>query len=400
MTRPTRVALVTQGYFTAGGVQAVSRWLRQALESAGHVVDVHELATSATDPASRLLTRPRTWLRPSLREEVGPEGVVHWGAHAPELEVMRYRARRELTRALATYDIVQVVAGGSALALAAAACGRPVVLQVATRVRWEREARQSYSRGPLRWPRHVMTQAVSGLEGRALRSVARVMVENAVMADYVRSIGQPAVELAPPGVDTEMFSPRPEGWSRSGYLVSVCRLADPRKRLALMVRAYAALRRAHPDAPPLVLAGRGEPDQETVETIDRLGLRDHVDVRSDLSPAGLVELYQGASIFWQTSLEEGLGISSIEAQACGLPVVSSRSAGASKAVSDGVSGHLVELEEDALIEQLVEHTASLLAGPEGESMSRGARAWAIECYSTAAAVAPYLEAYSRLLAHD
>ena len=119
-SRPRRIALVTQGFCIGGGVSTVARWLRSGLESTGNYsVDIHDLATSSKDAMSRRLARPKTWLRRSLRWlSDSDDGLQHWGANAVEVELMRYRPRVELTRTLRSYDLIQVVNGGPALAAA------------------------------------------------------------------------------------------------------------------------------------------------------------------------------------------------------------------------------------------------------------------------------------------
>ena len=141
-SRPRRIALVTQGFCTGGGVSTVARWLRSGLESTGNYsIDIHDLATSSKDNTSRRLARPKTWFRRSLRSPSGSDdGVQHWGANAVEVEFMRYRPRVELTRVLRNYDLIQVVTGGPALAAAVMKADIPVVLLAATTAAWERES--------------------------------------------------------------------------------------------------------------------------------------------------------------------------------------------------------------------------------------------------------------------
>src|SRR4051812_7290562 len=320
---PRHIALVTQGLERGqekGGVASVARWLREGLSPLGYEIDVHDLATSSTDPYSRRMLRPTTWSRRSLR---GPYDAAHrvqlWGANAVEVEVMRYRPRAELLRALASYDLIQVVAGGPALACAALEAGPPLFIQVATRLEWERRAKHAALHLPARAWSIAMTTWATRLEVKALRDAAGVFVENSDMLDYTRSLGQERVCNAPPGVDTDRFRPRQSGWNAEGYLLSVCRLAEPRKRLDRLVHAYRILIDGWHSAPDLVLAGRGQPTAELERLIEQLDLRSRIAVRSDISVDTLPDLYRDASVFVQTSDEEGLGIAVLEAMASGLP---------------------------------------------------------------------------------
>ena len=133
-----RIALVTQGYQSAGGVQTVARWLVKMLNASGHIVTVFDLAASMADSYSRRLATPSSWYMPSLlSEDPVDRSITHVGANAVEIEPLRYFPRRQLSRELRKYDLVQVVSGGASLALAAVTAGPPIVLQVATTVAWE-----------------------------------------------------------------------------------------------------------------------------------------------------------------------------------------------------------------------------------------------------------------------
>src|ERR1700674_4077827 len=175
-----RIALVTSGFELGGGVPTIARWLRDCLRSTGrYEVDVHDLATSSRDAYSRRLLAPTSWLRPSLRDGLPGDGtVVRWGANVVELETMRYMPRRELRQMLQKYDIVQVVAGGPALAWAVSGTGVPVVLWIASIVAWERLRKVAQWTGPIGLWRRAMTRLTTRLESRAIHSADVVLVLN------------------------------------------------------------------------------------------------------------------------------------------------------------------------------------------------------------------------------
>ncbi len=201
-----RVAIVTQSFFTGGGVPAVARMLTDGLNSQGFHADVFDVATSARDENSRRIVSPTTWVRRSLEGET-VSGVRKWGANAAEIEVMRYRPRRSLTEALKSYDLIQVVAGSPALGCAVVGLNVPVVLQTATRARWERVSRHAADSGLLKSWRQVMTAMTGPLERRAVRGADCVLVENSRMAQWCVEQGQQNVQLVFPGVDIDRFSP-------------------------------------------------------------------------------------------------------------------------------------------------------------------------------------------------
>ncbi|ADG73668.1 glycosyl transferase group 1 [Cellulomonas flavigena DSM 20109] len=392
--RSLSIAIITQGYSTSGGIQTTARWLRSQLEHVGHTADVYELATSSNDPLSRRLRDPRTWFT-SIRIERNETDSRTWhvGASVAEFEPARYLPRRSLTRRLDRYDVVHVVAGAPALALAAARAGRPKVLQVATRVSWERESVRAPHRA-LRAARTLNTLAVDRLERHALATVDAVLVMNVEMLDYAREHSSGLVLLAPPGVDAARFRPGATPWSGSGPIVSMGRLADTRKGHDRVVAAYHELCLVLPNPPSLVLAGHGALPPHILSAISNVPTNGHVIVRADVADEDLPSLYREASVYIQGSYEEGLGLSVLEAMSSGLPVVATATAGTRETVKHGITGYLVEQSADCA-RLLAARVVNVLEGA-GHAMSPAARDHAREYFSSESTFRRVLQTYQEL----
>ena len=380
-------------------MQSVSRWLARGLRGAGFEVNVFDLAASRADAHSRRLISPTSWRRRTLLvTDPSDVQITHVGANAVEFEPFRYLPRAEFSAELNRYDLVQVVAGGPALALAAIRSGRPIVLQVATTVALERASQLAATGATLALWRGWMTKAVSVMERAALKKADVVLVENKEMLEFARSVGQTRVVLAPPGVDTTRFTPPTEGWDSAGYLLSVCRLNDARKGLDRLIRSYALLTTRRPSVPSLVLAGGGELPTHLTRLIAELGMAECVSVRSDVPDAQLPSLYRGASVYLQTSHEEGLGMSVIEAMASGIPVVSTETAGTRETVADGKTGWLVNQRAD--VESAVAERALSVLDFDGPAMSMAARSRADSIFSDQATLSRFIEIYDQLIGTD
>ncbi|MFG2063054.1 glycosyltransferase [Micromonospora sp. NPDC048871] len=382
-------------------MESVVSWLCEGLAASGrYAVDIHDLAMSYRDSSSRRILAPRSWLQPSVLTRKGERpDEWYWGANAVELEFMRYRPRRELTKALAGYDLIQVVCGSPAWAAPILNAGPPVVIQMATLVEWERDSYPKAGASAVAAWRAMMTRITARIERSALSAADAVLVENKVILDWMRTAGHSNVVLAPPGVDTTIFSPPSDGWRADGHLLSVCRLADPRKGLDRMVRAYGKLVCDRPDAPPLVLAGKGRLDPSISALIADLGLNRRIVVRADVPVNELVELYRSASVFLQTSYEEGLGLSVIEAMACGVPSVVTATYGARESVADGRTGWLVPLEPAADVSRSVAARVHEILDGAGASMATAARRRCEEHFSRHVTLRRFIDTYDRLLAH-
>jgi glycosyltransferase involved in cell wall biosynthesis len=95
-----------------------------------------------------------------------------------------------------------------------------------------------------------------------------------------------------------------------------------RKNVGTLLEAYARLRAAVPDAPPLVLAGhrtaasaRWEQRCTTPPLAGRVHITGYVDMQQR------IDLYTNAVMLVLPSYEEGFGLPVLEAMACGVPVV-------------------------------------------------------------------------------
>jgi glycosyltransferase involved in cell wall biosynthesis len=241
-----------------------------------------------------------------------------------------------------------------------------------------------------------MTALTSRIELSALNDVDVVLVYNDILLNHVRALGQQSVIKAPPGVDTDRFTPSPGGWRANGYLLSLCRLNDTRKGLDRMVLAYDQMLRADPEVPDLVLAGKGELPHHMTEMIRGLNLASKVHVRSGVDPSELPRLYQGASVFLLTSHEEGFGMSVLEAMACGLPVVSTETAGTRETVSNGRTGWLVAQDADTVVaDEVAKRTLAVLQA-SGKDLGAQARTRCLSIFSLEVTLHRFIDVYDSL----
>jgi glycosyltransferase involved in cell wall biosynthesis len=403
MDRRTTIGLVVPSLDNGGGVPAVARFVRDAAANAGcHEVKLVSLSMSSVDPASSLIARPRTWRRGArVRTDVWEgQPFVHVGAVAGDVEFQHYRPRAVLTEAIADCDVLQVVCGTPAWANAVLGLGKPVALQVATRVRVERRLRDAKPRSLSGWWRKGMTKITDRLDDRALRRVDAIQVENPWMLDYARrlNVGRDVdIRYAPPGVDDVLFHPLPvRDLARDPYVLCVARLDDPRKNIGLLLDAYVRLPAPVQGRTRLVLAGSSGPPAAFWARAEALQLRDRIEYVAGPTREALVRLYQGASVFALPSDEEGLGMALLEAMACGVPAVSTRSGGPDGVITDGKDGFLVPL-DDAV--QLADRLDRLLQNTElNAAMGREARRTIVAQYAELVAGEAFINVWDRLLA--
>ncbi len=110
---------------------------------------------------------------------------------------------------------------------------------------------------------------------------------------------------------------------------------EPRKNVATLLEAYAALPAALRRRHPLLLAGaRGWQSRPIEDELRRRGLCDDVRVLEYLGDAALAALYSTATALVWPTLYEGFGLPPLEAMACGCPVITSDVASLPEVVGD------------------------------------------------------------------
>ncbi|MEP7244808.1 MAG: glycosyltransferase [Gammaproteobacteria bacterium] len=385
-----------------GGVASVAHFLKDVvLRCRAYDLTLVSLATSANDECNLSITRPSTWLRGATAAASTWEGLplVHVGAVGGEPEFRRYLPRKALAEAVADCDILQVVCGSPAYANALCGLGKPVSVQCATRAKVERRRRDARPSGVVGWWGKAMTEFTDRMDDRALRSADAIEVENAWMYEYAGRINQGRdvdLRYAPPGVDARIFRPAGERTlDGKPYVLCVGRLDDPRKNVELLLEAYSQLSGAIRKDLRVVLAGQAAPSAYFWHRADVLGLRDFVEFIHRPTREELVTLYQKASMFVLPSDEEGLGIVILEAMACGVPVVSTRSGGPDGVITEGEDGFLVPLGDSLMLAGRMEELH--LNKDQNRDMGSRARATIERRFSEDVAEQAFLDIWDRLL---
>lgn len=165
---------------------------------------------------------------------------------------------------------------------------------------------------------------------RADRCTAVSEYSRRIAADmYNLSISD--IEVVPACINLDVFEPakrRPP--SKTRRVLFVGRIYH-RKGLQVLLRAMAILRDKEVS---LWIVGTG-PDQPRMKRIVRaLGLSEQVRFLDIVPLRELVHCYQTSDVVCIPSLQEGLSIVALEAQACGTPVVGTRVGGLPEAVAD------------------------------------------------------------------
>lgn len=279
----------------------------------------------------------------------GPSGPARSGKYLMVPAVLRAVLREP-------FDVL-VVRGTRVLGLpgvlAARWRGRPVVLQS--------EINGEMSGEAYTWGTSLQGRPAEGLVRAAVRArnllfrdaEAFVAMSSLIRDEFTRAgCAADRVHLVPHGVDTDRFRPasseeraalrRRFGWPAEATVLTYTGRLLRGKGLESLLTAFRSVAPEHPLA-FLALVGSGAGQMLSVEddlraTVAASDLGDRVAFTGRLE--NVEDALRASDIFVFPSEYEALGLSLLEAAACGLPAVASRTGGIVDVVEDGRSGWL------------------------------------------------------------
>jgi glycosyltransferase involved in cell wall biosynthesis len=204
------------------------------------------------------------------------------------------------------------------------------------------------------------------LEPAIGRSATAVVATNSAEVADLASLGvhRSAIRVVPWGVETDLFAPEGPVAKRNGRprLLTAADLSQ-RQPLETLLRALSRV----PGAELLVVGG---PDEAELASDDgyvklakfaaTLGLTDRVIFTGKVEHAAMPALLRSADLVVSTCQYEPSGSTSLQAMACGTPVIAPPVGGHVDAVVDGTTGIIIPPDRPALLAQRIRQ---LLAHP-------------------------------------
>jgi glycosyltransferase involved in cell wall biosynthesis len=236
------------------------------------------------------------------------------------------------------------------------------------------------------WPNTAIVEAIGVPLARLSAFVDHVVAVSEDQAALFADAGVPRerMTVVPNGFDERVFTPGPPEGREPGRVVFVGALV-PDKGLDLLLRAFVSVHRLLPQAELVVCGSPGLWGRAPyIDTAVVSREHPYVHFRGALPQAGVAaELRRAAVCVVPTPPEryrEAFPLVAVEAQACGTPVIVTRSGGLPEAVREGETGWAIEpctpeILAAALVRTLREPERLVRVGVEAARWARARFSW-------------------------
>jgi asparagine synthase (glutamine-hydrolysing) len=249
---------------------------------------------------------------------------------------------------------------------------------------------------------YMNSKARERMEARAVHQADRLLVlsdfSTAQLSD-IHGVSVDRVSMVPGGVDTDRFLPALDrdqvrdrlGLGRGPLLLTI-RGLEPRMGLSSLVEAMGTILSAYPEC-RLLIGGTGPLEEGLRTQVRQAGLEGNVRLLGHVPEAELVAYYQAADLFvLPTRYLEGFGLVTVEAMACGTPVVGTP-VGGTQEILRGYDPRFLtrSIEAPDLAARILERLPEVLGD---EALRQRCRTFAVDHYSWAILI-PQVEALMR-----
>ncbi|MCL5432853.1 MAG: glycosyltransferase family 4 protein [Patescibacteria group bacterium] len=179
----------------------------------------------------------------------------------------------------------------------------------------------------------------NGLMPLVYKKIKFITISDSSKKDIKRlNLGKAGIEIVHPGVDTKTLRPRKR---RRKLLILYLGRLKLYKNVKFFIYLAQRVLREIPEL-EFIIAGDGEEKSKLKKIVNQLNLEGKIKFLGRVTEEEKIRLYQKSYVFVNPSLMEGWGITTIEANACGVPVIASDVPGLRDSVNNPETGFLAE----------------------------------------------------------
>ena len=191
----------------------------------------------------------------------------------------------------------------------------------------------------------------------SLHRASHIFSTSKAMAEEAGKYTKKTIEITPFGVDMALFSPDKNTLSKDIFTVGTVKTLSPKYGIDYLLKAAALIKAEHPEIPlRLRISGSGPNEQEYHALAETLGIKEITTWLGFISQEQAAQEWAGmdVAVVPSTLESESFGVSAVEAQACGCPVIVSNIPGLMEATAPNVTSIVVPRQnERALADALV-----------------------------------------------
>ncbi len=176
--------------------------------------------------------------------------------------------------------------------------------------------------------------------GYALSRADLLFSTSEFMAEVTRKYTDKEIIITPFGVDTEMFAPSERQKDESKIRIGMIKTLSPSYGQEHLLRAFAIVKEKLPEHRlELEITGSGNDLSRLKQLSVELGIEDFIKFTGYVKQDEIPLVHNNLDIeVYPTVIEETFGVSTVEAMACGIPCIVSKTGGLQYLIEDGVSG--------------------------------------------------------------
>lgn len=180
------------------------------------------------------------------------------------------------------------------------------------------------------------------------------------MAKEAHKYTKKDIKITPFGVDIDLFSPDKKTYyghsmaMNENFTIGTVKGLDDVYGINYILKATALIKYEHPEIPIKVrIAGKGPKEFEYKQLASQLGIQNIVTWLGFISQEQVAWEWANMSVAVIYSIQESFGVSAVEAQACGTPVIISDIEGLKEATLPGVTSVVVPPQNERLLAQRI-----------------------------------------------
>lgn len=176
----------------------------------------------------------------------------------------------------------------------------------------------------------------------SLKKASQILATSSVLAKETSKYTNKNIKVTPFGVDTLLFHPNPGCKTKERVIIGTIKALSPHYGIDYLIKATAIIVKEYPQIPiELHIAGCGEKETEYKNLAKHLNINQKIKWLGFISQKEVAEEWTKMDIAVIYSANESFGVSAIEAQACGVPLIISDAPGLLESTKPGESSVVV-----------------------------------------------------------